>query len=85
MDNKLKVNWSKKENDLLITYPKKCDGALMNYVLGDILRWGGIDGKDKGWLNYTVFNLTEEFNKRGYDIKTLKFEITLKGNTNEIM
>lgn len=78
MNNRiLKVRWSKKENDFLITYPRKCDGALMNYILGDILKWGGIDGKDKGWLNYKVFNLIEEFKKRGYDTKTLKFEIKL--------
>lgn len=49
----------------------------MNYVLGDILQWGGIDGKENGWLNYKVFNLLDEFKQRGYDIKTLKFEIKL--------
>lgn len=73
----LKVRWSKKENDLLISYPRRRDGALMNYILGDILQWGGIDGKEKGWLNYKVFNLINEFKQRGYDIKTLKFEIKL--------
>lgn len=45
-DRILKVRWSKKENDLLITYPRRCDGALMNYLFGDILRWAGIDGKE---------------------------------------
>jgi len=30
MENKLKVVWSKKESDLMIHYPRNCDGALMN-------------------------------------------------------
>lgn len=74
----LKVKWSKKENDLLISYPRRSDGALMNYVLGDTMKWGGIDGKEKGWQNYEVFNLVEELKKRGYDITTLNFSIKLK-------
>lgn len=77
----LKVRWSKKENDLLITYPRRCDGALVNYLFGDILRWGGIDGKDKGWLNYETFNFIEELKSRGYDTTTLKFEVRLKDDS----
>ena len=77
-DSSLKVKWSKREKDLLISYPRGCDGSLMCYIFGDILQWGGIDGKDKGWLNYKVFNFLEELEERGYDIKTLKFEIKLK-------
>ena len=51
-DEILKVKWSKREKDLIIKYTIRCDGALINYLFGDILQWGGIDGKDKGWLNY---------------------------------
>jgi len=78
----LKVKWSKREKDFMIHYPRKCDGALMNYILGDMLIWGGIDGVDKGWLNYREFNLLKELDERGYDITTLKFEIKLKNEDN---
>ena len=75
----LKIRWSKKERDLMIHYPDKCDGALIQHIIcGNILQWGGIDGKEKGWLNFESFNLLEELDKRGYNIKTLKFEIQKK-------
>lgn len=67
----LKVKWSNKENDLVIQYPKRCDGALMHYILSDIFIWDGINGKDKGWLNYTTFNLKDELIKRGYFLSNL--------------
>lgn len=79
-DRILKVRWSKKENDLLITYPRRCDGALIYYLFGDILRWSGIEGKDKGWLNYETFNFLKELKERGYDLTTLKFEVRLKSD-----
>lgn len=80
MSDKLRVSWSKIEHDHVIHYPKRCDGALMNYIMGDILLWGGVDGKRMGWTNYKRFNLLEELDKRGYDLTTLKFEIKLKEN-----
>lgn len=79
-DKILKVKWSKREEDLIIKYPRRCDGALINYLFGDILRWAGIDGKDKGWLNYETFNFLKELEKRGYDLTTLKFEVKLKND-----
>ena len=82
-DTSLKVKWSKKENDLMINYPRRCDGAFMNYILGNMLVWGGIDGKDKGWQNFNTFNLKEECEKRGYDITTLKIEIKLKNENSD--
>ena len=48
-----------------------------------MLVWGGIDGKDKGWQNFKTFNLKEEFEKRGYDITTLKIEIKLKNENSD--
>jgi hypothetical protein len=77
-DRILKVKWSKKENDLMITYPRRCDGALIHYLFSDILRWAGIEGKDKGWLNYETFNFLKELKERGYDLTTLKFEVRLR-------
>ncbi len=77
--NTLKIKWSKKENDFMIYYPRRCDGHLIQaHLLGDVLRWGGIDGIEKGWKNYIPFNLIEELKTRGYDLTTFKFEIKLK-------
>ncbi len=74
----LKVYYNKKENEIMVQYPRRCDGHLINNLFSDILQWGGIDGKDKGWLNYEVFNIVKELIERGYDKTTLKFEIRLK-------
>lgn len=77
-ENILKLYWSKKENDLMVQYPRSCDGALIFHHFGDVLKWGGINGKDKGWMNFEEFNLIKELVERGYDKTTLKFEIRLK-------
>jgi hypothetical protein len=75
-ENILKIRYSKKEKDFLIYYPNRPDGALIqNHILGDILMWGGINNIDKERYNYESFNLKEELERRGYDLKTLKFEI----------
>ena len=56
----------------------KCGAESPKDSSGNNYIWNGIDGKDKGWLNYRTFNLMEELEKRGYDLKTLKFSIKLK-------
>jgi len=76
-ENILSVKWSKKEQDFMINYPRRCDGALVNQTIFESTRWGGFDGRDKGWLNYEEFNLLEELEKRGYDKTTFKLEIKL--------
>jgi hypothetical protein len=63
--DKLQVRWSKREKDVLFVYPRKADGALMNYFFC-FLR----SGQDK--------TLLEELEERGYDTKTLKFSISQK-------
>lgn len=73
----LRVYWSKKENDLMVQCPRRCDGALVIYHFDKVLLWAGLDGKEKGWLNYKEFNIVEELINRGYDKTTLKFEIRL--------
>lgn len=60
---KLTYKWSKRENDYLINYPRKCDGHLVH-------------GFFAGYTNGKEF--MEELEKRGYDLKTLKFEVKLK-------
>lgn len=73
----LKVYWSKKENDLMVQYPRRCDGHLIINLFSNILKWGGIEGESKGWLNYEEFNIVNELINRGYNKTTLKFEIRL--------
>ena len=63
--DKFRVNWSKRERDLMIHYPlgsqTKCDGHWISGVF------------DK--------EFTDELEKRGYDVTTLKFSIEpQKGN-----
>jgi hypothetical protein len=86
-DKVLKVRWSKKENDFLIFYPRRCDGALLQHklftqnMLFDYVKW------DNGSSRTAPYKMEDDFIKelenRGYDKTTLKFEITLKPQTNE--
>lgn len=65
----LKVNWSKKENDFMIHYPRSCDGNLIqDFLFGKRYAFNGIKEKD----------IREELEKRGYDLTTLKFSIKRK-------
>lgn len=61
--DKLTAKWSKKENDLLVNYPMGIGTRSdMAYFFFDILN------RDK----------CVELEKRGYDLSTLKFEISPK-------
>lgn len=64
-ENKLRARWSKRENDILVTYPL-----------------GISTSSDMGYLFTDIFNkdFIQEMKSRGYDIKTLKFEITVDEN-----
>jgi len=62
--NKLKVKWNRSEEDFQIDFPKKSDGWLMYSHMKGELTWN---------------ELISELVKRGYDPKTLKFEVNLKG------
>lgn len=83
----LAIKWSKREKDLMIHYPRSCDGSLiMHHICNDVLRFDfhkWHDDKFKNTLSppYEVFNLKQELEKRGYDITTLKFSIELKKDT----
>ena len=58
--NKLRARWSKAEKDILVTFPLGIQTECdANYLLSDIFT------KD----------FVKEVTERGYDIKTLKFEI----------
>ena len=75
-DTELKVRYSKREKDLLIEYPRRCDGSLMYYHLCCEHPHYNFGMKDK--LYEMEKSLVKELEERGYDIKTLKFSIKLK-------
>ena len=60
---KLRFRWSKREKDFLISFPNKPDGHLVH-------------GFFEGYMSGQDF--LKELEKRGYDLTTLKFEVTRK-------
>ena len=59
-ENKLRARWGKGAKDILVTYPMGMGTCCdCNYMLGDIF----------------TREFEKEMKERGYDIKTLKFEI----------
>lgn len=85
----LAVKWSKKENDLMIHYPRRCDGALVHYMLlsdrmiFDYTKWCETKYESHPPAPYKMESLIKELEERGYDIKTLKFSIELKKQPEE--
>lgn len=79
-DITLKVKWSKRENDFMIHYPRKCDGGFINgklfnqRLIFDYLKH--CKGDPRPYNEEADF--IEELERRGYDKTTLKFEIKLK-------
>lgn len=82
----LAIKWSKREKDLMIHYPRRCDGALIqSHICADVCEFDfqkwieqKRTGKNDDYAAYRVFNLITELKNRGYDITTLKFSIQLK-------
>lgn len=82
-DTVLAAKWSKREKDLMIHYPRKCDGALLNNILGDRMmfdfdKWSETKYNSQPPMPYKMDNFLKELETRGYDITTLKFSIELK-------
>lgn len=71
---KLSMRWSKRENDMLIRFPRSADGHLVHNVLNCERKSFDFIKKQVDWLPSFV----NELKKRGYDVTTLKFEVTLK-------
>ena len=77
LKHQLRAYWSKKENDLLYWHPRqKCDSALLHHWLTSerihitkLFMEDQIEFKD---------SFLDELDKRGFDIKTLKFSICYK-------
>lgn len=76
----LMVKWSKRENDFVIQYPRRCDGSFLNTklfsrrLIYDYLKYCKGDPRP---YNEEV-DFIEELERRGYDKTTLRFEIKLK-------
>jgi len=64
--DKLYVRYSKREEDIEIHYPNKWDGGLAHSVFATPRRH--LSGFDPSFI--------DELKKRGYDITTLKFQIS---------
>lgn len=89
-DKELKVNWSKREKDLMIHYPSSPDGHLMHCFLTRNIYWLLYSDADKengeelvarvpGYGNLLkTRSMKDELEARGYDITTLKFSIKKK-------
>lgn len=78
----LKVKWSKRENDFMIYYPRRCDGALIQQKLFSQEMLFDFDKYSDKTFNGMPYKMEDDFikelEKRGYDKTTLKFEIKLK-------
>jgi hypothetical protein len=81
----LKVYWSKKENDFLIQYPRRCDGSFIQFklfyrqMIFDLIKYNTETKSNSRILPYEKEeDFIEELEKRGYDKTTMKFEIRLK-------
>lgn len=75
MGDTLKVVWSKRERDLLISYPSKPDGHLVH----NVLNCKRCHPDMKGLFGVTWEpSFIDELEARGYDLTTLKFSIKRK-------
>jgi hypothetical protein len=81
----LKVYWSNKENDFMIQYPRRCDGSLVQgkffhqKMIFDLIKYNAETLKNSNVLPYKMEDdFIEELEKRGYDKKSMNFEIRLK-------
>jgi hypothetical protein len=88
---KLKVFWSKKEQDFMVSYPRKCDGGwILHRLFGSTTTiLSNTTGEDCGlkkvapashnpYLSiFEVEDFVQELIKRGYDKTTIKFEVQI--------
>ena len=76
---KLTVRWSKREKDLVFSYPAKCDGSLAHYMFCGKRMHANFHKSHENpfpWDFDALF--VKELEKRGYDLTTLKFSIEKK-------
>lgn len=92
---KLKIKWSKKEQDFVVYYPRRADGGFIQWIIlgkSNYRRsnYQDLTAEEKNYLSpveassqiptYTwlQWDWIKELDLRGYDITTLKFEVTIK-------
>jgi hypothetical protein len=92
--DKLRIVWSKREKDFMIHYPHPCDGSLISQLLKpwNFVHPSSL-AKDWPKEQYRIVDCYEgslggyslieedwlaELDRRGYDLTTLKFEISRK-------
>ena len=76
--DKLSVIWDKRQRDFVYKFPRRCDGALIiGHICGDILKHVMPSEKELPF-NFKTFCLTDELERRGYDLTTLRFSVELK-------
>jgi hypothetical protein len=84
-ENKLLFRWDRKQRDFLFYYPRSCDGALVHYTMTGksqhipIGNYNMLAGDAIVWEP----SFLEELEKRGYDLTTLRFEVSLKEDNND--
>lgn len=75
---KLTLKWSKRENDFIVHYPRRADGNLtLNSIVGDQLIYNVTKRIEGNPFPFDSYNFKDELEKRGYDLKTLKFSIEI--------
>lgn len=90
---KLRVKWSKKENDFMIYYPRSCDGhfiyqlvkkwimihptSLIDSFLSKSTKEASHYRGSLGKYSLLETDWIQDLEERGYDKTTLKFEISI--------
>ena len=88
---KLRIKWSKKEDDFVVYFPRKADGGwILHYIIGKRKETSFKDSvsNDKNWtrvcgLDWNPYislfevDFIGELVERGFDKTTLKFEVSI--------
>lgn len=76
MKNKLSLIYDRRSKDFTVTSSNKTDGGLALYwLLSEVSRYS-LDKEIAGDFPYREwYSFKEDLEKRGYDLKTLKFSI----------
>lgn len=81
-EKRLEMFWSDDEDDIMVAYPRRCDGSLIQGhffhedMIFDLIKHN--TATNSSGLPYNMRkSIVEELKTRDYDIKTLKFSIKL--------
>jgi hypothetical protein len=91
---KLKIRWSNRDKDFIVTYPRKSDGSwILNRIIGKRTETGlvsnykddvhatelcGVDWNEN--IKVYIIDFIAELESRGFDKASLKFEVTIDLN-----